>query len=204
MNRNYIFLTILMLVLAGGTWLLNKPAEFKQIKPNDLLWEIIQPTRYITTDQVAKMIIEKDPSLLVVDVRSSDEYDEFTLPNAIHMPLDSIINNSNNMYFGIKGMNVVFISNDDIKADQAWVINKRLGYKSTYVMKGGLNSWYETILNPKRPPETSPATDFELYTFRKGARLYFTGAQIDTSSKQKKDKLIIQRKRKTKITSGGC
>jgi 3-mercaptopyruvate sulfurtransferase SseA len=101
-------------------------------------------------------------------------------------------------------MNVVFISNDDIKADQAWVINKRLGYKSTYVMKGGLNSWYETILNPKRPPETSPATDFELYTFRKGARLYFTGAQIDTSSKQKKDKLIIQRKRKTKITSGGC
>ncbi len=77
MNRNYIFLTILMLVLAAGTWLLNKPSELKQIKPNDLLWEIIQPTRYITTDQVAKMIIEKDPSLMVIDVRNSDEYNEY-------------------------------------------------------------------------------------------------------------------------------
>jgi len=204
MNRNYIFLTILMLVLAAGTWLLKKPAEFKQIEPNDLLWEIIQPTRYITTDQVAKMIIEKDPSLLVIDVRSADEYNEFSLPNAIHMSLDSILNSSNNMYFGIKGMNVVFISNDDIKADQAWVINKRLGYKSMYVMKGGLNRWYETILSPKQPAETAPKTDFELYTFRKGAQLYFTGAQVDTTSIQKKDKLIIQRKRKTKVTSGGC
>jgi len=204
MNRNYIFLTILMLVLAAGTWLLKKPAEFKQIEPNDLLWEIIQPTRYITTDQVAKMIIEKDPSLLVIDVRSADEYNEFSLPNAIHMSLDSILNSSNNMYFGIKGMNVVFISNDDIKADQAWIINKRLGYKSMYVMKGGLNRWYETILSPKQPAETAPKTDFELYTFRKGAQLYFTGAQVDTTSIQKKDKLIIQRKRKTKVTSGGC
>jgi len=204
MNRNYIFLTLLMLVLAAGTWLIKKPAEFKQIKPKDLLWEIIQPTRYVSTDQVAKMIIQNDPSLELVDVRSADEYNEFSLPNAINIPLDSILNSSNLLYFGIKGINVVFISNDDINADQAWVITKRLGYKSTYVMKGGLNRWIETIIQPQQPPETDPGIDYDLYTFRKGARLYFTGAQIDTTSTQKKDKLIIQRRKKSKVVSGGC
>jgi rhodanese-related sulfurtransferase len=204
MNRNYIFLTLLMLVLAAGTWLLKKPSEFKQIKPNNLLLEMIQPTRYVTTDQVAKMIIQKDPSLELIDVRSANEYNEFTLSNAIHIPLDSILNSANTMYFGIKGMNVVFISNDDIKADQAWVISKRLGYKSIYVMKGGLNRWYETILDPQQPPETAPKTDFEIYAFRKGAQLYFTGARVETASTQKKDKLIIQRKRKAPVASGGC
>ncbi len=193
-----------MLVLAAGTWLLKKPSEFKQIKPDDLLWEMIQPTRYVTTDQVAKMIIQKDPSLELIDVRSANEYNEFTLPNAIHIPLDSILNSANTIYFGIKGMNVVFISNDDIKADQAWVISKRLGYKSMYVMKGGLNRWYETILDPQQPPETAPKKDFELFAFRKGAQLYFTGAEVETTSTQKKDKIVIQRKRKAPVASGGC
>jgi sulfur-carrier protein adenylyltransferase/sulfurtransferase len=204
MNRNYIFLTLLMLVLAAGTWLIKKPAKLKQINPKDLLWEIIQPTRYVSTDQVAKMIIQKDPSLELIDVRSADEYNKFSLPNAINIPIDSLLNSSNLLYFGIHGVNVVFISDDDIQSDQAWVITKRLGYNSTYVMKGGLNRWIETIIQPQRPPETDAGTDFELYTFRKGARLYFTGAQIDTTSTYKKDKVIIQRKRKTKVVSGGC
>lgn len=203
MNRNYIFLTILMLALAGGTWFLNKPSEYKQIKPGNLLWEIIQPTRYVSTDHVAKMIIQKDPSLELIDVRSEDEYNEFSLPNAINIPLDSILNNSNLLYFGIHGVDVVFISNDDITADQAWVITKRLGFKSTYVMKGGLNSWIETIIQPKEPPETAPEIDFEQYTFRKGAQLYFTGAPIENTTVTKKE-IVFQRRKKTNVVSGGC
>lgn len=204
MNRNYIYLTILMLVLAAGTWLLQKPSEFKQIKPETLLWEIIQPTRYVTTDQVAKMIIQKDPSLEIIDVRSEEEYNEFSLPNAINVPLDSILNSSNLAFFGIKGVKVVFISDDDIEADQAWVITKRLGYKSTYVMKGGLNSWIETIIQPQEPVQTAAETEFELYSFRKGAQLFFTGATVETASSGSKEKVVVQRKKKTAVAAGGC
>ena len=193
-----------MLALAAGTWLINKPSEFKQIAPEDLLWEMIQPTRFVSTDMVAKMIIQKDPSLILVDVRDTNEYMEFKLPNAINVPLDSLLVSSNRYFYGIKGLHVVFYSNDDIKADQAWVINKRLGYESLYVMKGGLNRWYETILNPQEPPETAPKTEFELFAFRKGAQIYFTGAQIETATSEQKDQIVIQRKRKTPVASGGC
>lgn len=203
MNRNYIFLTALMLLLAAGTFFLTKGSSQNQIEPEKLLWEIIQPTRYVSTDQVAKMIIQKDPTLELIDVRSADEYAKFSLPNSINVPLDSIVNESSMDYFGIPGTNVVFFSNDDIKADEAWVLLKRLGFNATYVMKGGLNTWIETIIQPKEPAEESPRTAFETYEFRKGAQLFFTGAKLEKTTTKKK-KVVIKRKKKAVVASGGC
>ena len=203
MNRNYIYLTVLMLILAFGTFFLTKPKELKQIEPQQLLREIIQPTRYVTTDQVAKMIIHKDPSLELIDVRSSDEFAKFSLPNSINIPLDSLLNSSSLSYLGIPGTKVVFIGNDDILADQAWVLTKRLGFKSTYVMTGGLNLWMETIIKPQKPSEDEPFVAMETYEFRKGAQLYFTGAKDETQDVSKV-KVDVVRKKKTSAAAGGC
>lgn len=203
MNRNYIYLTLLMLILAIGTLMLKKVKEPLQIEPQELLYELIQPTRYVSTDQVAKMIIQNDPSLEMIDVRSSKEFDAFSLPKAINVPLDSLVSKNSLSNFGISGTKVVFISNDDIASDQAWILTKRLGYKSTYVMKGGLNEWMGTIINPKKPEDTESATAFATYAFRQGARLYFTGANTENTVAPKM-KVEVQRKKKSGGTSGGC
>ncbi|HSO88467.1 MAG TPA: rhodanese-like domain-containing protein [Draconibacterium sp.] len=203
MKRNYFFLTILMLLLAVGALFLNETPKQKQLDPQELLREIIQPTRYVTTDQVARMIIQKDPSLQLIDVRSSDEFEKFSLPNSINVPLDSLLTTGNLSNFGIPGTKVVFVSNDDINADQAWVLTKRLGYSSTYVMTGGLNRWMETIIQPAEPSEDAPLTAFENYEFRKGAQLYFTGAKPEV--KESSDtKVQVVRRKKTVSASGGC
>jgi rhodanese-related sulfurtransferase len=203
MNRNYILLTILMLLLAFGTFFLMKPKELKQIEPQELLREIIQPTRYVTTDQVAKMIIQKDPSLELVDVRSAEEFDKFALPNSVNVPLDSLLTSNGLSNFGIPGTKVVFIGNDDIKSDQAWVLTKRLGFKSTYVMTGGLNRWIETIVQPKEPSKEEPYTAFETYEFRKGAQMYFTGAKAEPQEISKVKVDVVRRKKST-VVHGGC
>ncbi|HFB61799.1 MAG TPA: hypothetical protein ENJ69_02325, partial [Bacteroidetes bacterium] len=122
MNRNYIFLTLLMLALALGTFFLKKEPARQETKPETLLLEIVQPTRYVSTDQVAKMIIQKDPSLEIVDVRTPEEFAKFTLPNALNLPPDSLLTPSGNEQLGIPGMKVVFISDDAIRADQEWVL----------------------------------------------------------------------------------
>ncbi|MCD6090423.1 MAG: rhodanese-like domain-containing protein [Bacteroidales bacterium] len=204
MNRNYFFLTALMLLLAIGTMFLSKSEQQKQIEPDKLLWEIIQPTRYVSTDEVAKLIIQNDPSIELIDVRTPKEFAEFSLPNAINIPLDSIVTTSSLEYFGIPGMNVIFFSNDAIQADQGWVMTKRLGFDATYVMKGGLNRWIETIIQPTEPKETAPQTEFDIYQFRKGAQIYFTGAKVETTTNAKKNKVVIKRRKKTVTASGGC
>lgn len=203
MNRNYIFLTVLMLVLAAGTLFLTMNDEPDQIDPEELLQEIIQPTRYITTDQVAKMIIQGDPSLMLIDVRSEDEYESYTLPGALNIPLDSLLADGNLSYLGIPGTKVVFVSNDDIKADQMWVLTKRLGFNSIYVLKGGLNCWMQTIIDPERPSDDAPYAEFETYTFRKGAQMYFTGAGTEDSDAGKVD-VQVRRREKTNVAAGGC
>ena len=203
MNKNYIILTILMLVLAVGTLFLKMSDEPKQIEPEELLQEIIQPSRYVSTDQVAKMIIQGDPSLMLIDVRTAPEYVAYTLPGAVNVPLDELLINDNLLYFGIPGKKVVFISNDDIQADQMWVLTKRLGYSSTYVMKGGINCWMQTIIDPQRPEETAAATDFETYSFRKGAQMYFTGAGAEDAGSNQVD-VQVQRRQKSNVAAGGC
>ncbi len=204
MNRNYIYLTLLILILSAGVFFLPDRNNSQYMNPEELMWEVMQPTRYISTDDIAKMIIENDPTLELIDVRSVDEYEEFTLQNAINIPIDSIVIDSYQDYLGIEEMNAIFFSNDDIKADQTWVIAKRMGYKSIYVMKGGLNCWVNTIIKPVVPDETSSAEDFELYSFRKGASMYFTGSAIDNTDEGKKSGLTVTRKKKKAVAEGGC
>lgn len=203
MNRNYILLTVLMLVLAVGTLFLTTDDEPKQIAPEELLQEIIQPTRYVTTDQVAKMIIQGDPSLLMVDVRPAADYEEYALPGSLNIPLEDLLNDGNLGYFGVPGIKVVFISNDDIRADQTWVLTKRLGIDGTYVMKGGLNKWMQTIIDPAQPNADAPSVDHELHAFRKGAQIYFTGADAATPEGDNVE-VQVRRREKSNVAAGGC
>jgi 3-mercaptopyruvate sulfurtransferase SseA len=107
-------------------------------------------------------------------------------------------------YLGIEDMNVVFVSNDDIRADQAWVIAKRMGYSSLYVMKGGLNYWINTIIKPEQPDETASKEDFERYAFRKGAGMYFMGSEISVPDEVTKSAVTVKRKKKSTVAEGGC
>lgn len=204
MNKTYIYLTVLILALSVGIFFLPERDNEKNITPEELMWEVVQPTRYVTTDQVAAMIIEKDPTLALIDVRSTDEYEAFSLPASVNIPLDSIVVDSYREYLGIEDMNAVFYSNDDIKADQAWVIARRMGYKNIYVLKDGLNCWIKTIIQPERPVETASKEAFELYSFRKGASMYFTGAELLESEEGQKSEITVKRKKKKAVAEGGC
>ena len=203
MNRNYILLMIVIVVLAGGLLFLPQKANYIQQDPEKLMWDIAQPTRYITTDEVAKMIIEKDPLYQLVDVRADYDYDMFSLPGAYNIPLDSLLTEQSDIILDVEDINTILYSDDDLKADQAWVITRRMGYKNIYVMKGGLNCWIRTIIQPKEPKETAPITEFELYKFRQGASIYFTGTEISLDAGEKKPLNVTRRKKET-VAEGGC
>lgn len=204
MNRNYIILAVLFLILAGGLLVLPERENFQQIKPEELMRNIVQTSRFVTTDQVAQMLIEGDPTIMLVDVRDEYDYFEFSLPKAINIPIDSIMVEEYLDYLGIEDMNVVFFSNDDIMADWVWVIAKRMGYGSIYVLKGGLNCWIRTIIQPQSPEETASIEEFELYNIRRGASMYFTGAEISTASEGGAKPVTVVRKKKASVAEGGC
>ncbi len=203
MNKNFFILMGMLLVLAAGLLLLPEKNNSKQMNPEELMWDIAQPTRYITTDEVAKMVIEKDPLLLLVDVRPEKAYEDFSLTGALNVPLDSFAVGYARDRLSFPKRNIVLYSNDDLRADQAWVLAKRMGFNNVYVLAGGLNQWIKTIIQPVAPPETASSEEFSLYTFRKGASVYFTGAKLQQETASREPVNII-RKKKTSAVAGGC
>jgi len=206
MKKKYIIGIIVFIVL--GTVVaftgVNK-REYNETSPDHLFLDLIESTRYFTVEEVAQKIISQDPSIQLIDVRDSISYHKFTLSGAINMPLEDILNPKNKLYLDQNVYKTIFFSNGSSDADVAWMMCNRLGYKNTYVMLGGLNTWVEHILQPENHNVIWDKVDDQMYQYRKGASIYFGGEAIDVdnaSEKMKPKKPIIRRKKKE--VAGGC
>ena len=207
--KRYIILASLLLIAALGLVLLPAYQKNEHVTAEDLLAKVVNPERYVTSDDLAHKIIAKDPSILLIDLRDEEEYAEYTLAGALNIPFDAILNADYEAYLNQGQYDVVLFSNDDFKADQAWLILTRMDYKNLHVLKGGINGWYNTILNPPEPTENMAKGAFELYDFRKAAAMYFGVGikQHDNVEQQdmtpKKVVIPIVKKKKRK-PEGGC
>ena len=177
-----------------------------KLTAEDLLMEVKEGTQFISPDEVVHMIISKDPSLQIIDVRSADEFDKFSLPNAINIPLSDILSSDWEAYINQDVKLNVFYSNGNTSANQAWMITRQLGFENNYVLQGGLNYWAESIINPEAPSENSPNDEIAKYNFRKGAGAALGGASLEANSSTsiKSNKPPIKKKKKKKSVQGGC
>jgi rhodanese-related sulfurtransferase len=206
----YMALAGILIILAGGLVLLPKYEKHEGIKPEELLSRVISPERYISTDKLADKLINQDPSYLLIDIRDEGSYNNYTLPNAINIPLAKLLDEDSEGFLNQNQYNVVLFSNENFYADQAWVLCNRLDYKNLRVLKGGINQWYNTIINPLKPTENMPAVAFELFSFRKAASMYFGVAypeqykRADIVKKVPVKKVITVKKKKKAPAEGGC
>ncbi|MBI9042041.1 rhodanese-like domain-containing protein [Lutibacter sp.] len=208
----YTILALILVILAAGLVLLPKYQKHEGINPEELLSKAISPERYISTDLLAEKLVNQDPSFILIDVRDEAEYAKYSLPNAINIPLKKLLDEDSIPYLNQSQYNVILFSNDNFNADQAWLLCSRLNYKNLKVLKGGLNEWYKTIINPTKPSENMTALDFELYSTRKAASMFFGVAypeqfKVDKPVVVKKTapkKVITVEKKKKKPAEGGC
>jgi rhodanese-related sulfurtransferase len=206
-RRRYRILAAILILLSGGLVLLPKYQKNEGITPEAFLLNVMSTERYISTDQLANSLINKDPSIMLIDVRSAKEYNAFSLQDAVNIPLADILKPDKTPYLSQDGYKVIFYSDDNFYADQAWLIAKRLGYKNIFVLKGGLNTWFNTILNPQEPKTTDSKQEFLKYNTRKAAAMYFgVGGTVNSNAitPTKAPKKIILTKTKKKAVRGGC
>jgi len=205
MNKRYYLLAGIMIILGVVLAFLPEKDYYKQIKPGELLAEINDPARYVTTDQVAEKIINQDPSIVLVDVRSVIENEKFSLPGALNIPMSEILNEEYTDMLDPATQDIIFFSNSDIYAEQAWIVAARYGFTNIYIMKGGLNCWVETIMKPVPPSSTASNYEIDLYEFRRGACTYFAGGNTIIQSDDSKAKpVVVKRRKKKSVAAGGC
>ncbi len=211
LSFRYKILALILIILAGGLVLLPKSPKQEGIEVEQLLSNVLSQERYISTDQIAHKIISRDPSFILVDVRDAENYNNYSLPNALNIPFANLLDEDYEAYLNQTQFDVIFYSNDNFYADQAWVLCNRLGYKNLRVLNGGMNKWYTTIINPTVPEEKMAAEDFELYSTRKAASMYFGVMYPDQGMAEDAEvpkpapkKIITVKKKKKKPVEGGC
>jgi len=204
--RHILALVLLTLGLIMAAIPQNTTHPYK-LSPEALLEHVNSGMQYVTPDEIADMIINEDPSLLLIDIRPENEYEKFHLPGAINIPLSSLLDEQWKPYLDQDTRLNVFYSNSTVNANQAWMLTRQLGYKNNYVLQGGLNYWAETIMNPSAPPSTSPDEEIARFEFRKGAGMALGGgAENATSGADNPAPALpkIAPKPTRKRASGGC
>jgi rhodanese-related sulfurtransferase len=199
-----------LIIIPLGIIIAAVPADrVKQFRltPDELLQEAGAGMQFISPDVVADMLVQKDPSLRLIDVRTPEEYDAYSMPDAINIPLSNLLADE---YTDILNQHTyvnVFYSNGSVYANQAWMITRQLGYENNFVLEGGLNYWFANILSPEAPSQTSPDEEFAKYDFRKSAAAALGGGGVVATEAEtpavKAVKPPVTAKAKKK-PSGGC
>ena len=184
----------------------NKTKQFRLTAP-ELLQEAGSGSQFMSPDVVADMVVKKDLSLQLIDVRTPEEYAAFSLPGAINIPLSNILSDEFTDILNQDAKSNVFYSNGSVQANEAWMIARQLGYENNYVLEGGLNYWFANILGATEPSQASPNEEFAKYDFRKSAAAALGGGAVVSSTDAvpaagaKKPPVATKAKKKV---SGGC
>ena len=207
MNKRYLLLAGIIIALGVGILFMPAKDTAKQTQPELLLAAIDDPSRFLTTDDITDRLVKKDPALMLIDVRPESQFKVFFIPGAINIPADSLLSAAAQEMLSQKEMDKVFYSNADVTSDQVWIICKRMGLQRIYVLQGGVNKWFSTIVKAEKPAASAPTEALELYQFRMAASQHFFGSREMASNPKvapDKKKVTVVKKASEAASGGGC
>ena len=185
----------------------------EKVSQKQIISELKEKAYFITADALAAMLVEKDPTVKLVDVRDAFEFQKFSLPNATNLNIENIVSDEWSEFMNQDKYTIVIYSNGNVDAVEAWMLCRMKGYENIFVLQGGLNNWYETILNPQKPASTMADEELAKYEFRKAAGSSLGGVAGDSTSaipakmagsEAPKPKPAAGTAKKKKGASGGC
>jgi len=203
MNTRVIICIILISFGSIAAILPKENTSSIRLNADQMLHEIRLATNLISPDELADLLINKDPSILLIDVRDSIEYGKFHLPGAINIPLNNLLNDNWIPYIDQISQNNIFYSNGTMLSSEAWIITKQLGFKNNFVLSGGINEWFATIIKPERPTSMAPTEEWALYNKRKASGMFFTGSKASSADEAALSLPPVPRKKKSRV-QGGC
>lgn len=91
-------------------------------------------------------LIEKGGNeFVLVDLRSPERFEQYHIPNAINIPFQRVLDESNLAKLENDGPKIFYASRS--KAAEITVMLTQMGYKDIYTLKGGLEYWQAKVEN---------------------------------------------------------
>ncbi|WP_340111618.1 rhodanese-like domain-containing protein [Maribellus mangrovi] len=177
-------------------------AKSFQLKPTELLEISLNPDIYFSVDEVARFVNNEDSTIQLIDLRSASEFMESNIPGSINIPFNDLLNPNWEGYLNQDKVRNVYYANGDEKANLAWTIVSGLGYSNSFVMKGGMNEWYLTVMLSEFYGERITSRENALFENRYKARKTFT--QINSLPDSLKMQYLEAKRLEESQLDGGC
>lgn len=192
-------------MLLTGCFLAFIPSRKKDsftLKPGHLAHWAASDTSSFTADEVARMIVNEVPGITLIDIRSGEDFNTCRLPAAMHIPFSDLLNPANRELLNRRTGKNIFYSNGDEISAAALTLTTGLGYPNCYRLKGGLNGWYEVVMNASFTGDRITASENALFGTRADAGRLFT--EYNSLPDSLKPKLFVSRQLATAKLDGGC
>ncbi|MFO7370796.1 MAG: rhodanese-like domain-containing protein [Bacteroidales bacterium] len=201
MNPRVTLSMILILLGAILAFLPSSGSYSFRGKPEIVLAAALDADSYVTVDQVARLLVNEDSTYQLIDLRSPEEFQAASIPDAINIPYNELFSTHLESYLN-RNVRNIFYANGDYVANYALVVAEGLGFKDNQVMKGGLNEWYDVVMNSRFIGDKISARENALFEIRTKARKQFTDLNSlpDSLKARYRESKEIQRKK----LDGGC
>jgi 3-mercaptopyruvate sulfurtransferase SseA len=180
----------------------NPSSKTFKLKPDELLAKSATNEIYFSVDEVARFVNSEDSTIQLIDLRSAEEFRKCNIPGSVNIPFEELLNQNYAVYLNQKNVSIVFYGNGDQLANMAWTIATGLGYENSFVIKGGLNEWYKTVMLTRFEGETITPRENALFENRYKVRDIFN--QINSLPDSLKTKFFDAKRLQQKKLDGGC
>ncbi len=158
----------------------------------------------VTSERVVFDIMNERNDVVYIDLRQSEQYQRFSLPGAINMNPEEVLDRKYRAFFRRDSREKVFFSDGTSVPTQVWTIARRAGISHIYILEGGLNGMFEMLFTDKPEEDNNNYMYGFSKRFAKEARQYFRegGAVKPAPDKQAPVHTIIEVQ--VPVASGGC
>ena len=184
---------------------------------NDRRWSWIEDER---ETQLANREVQIHPAELldtmndrhlitrVIDVRPESDYNTFHILDAEHIPVNELIDHTEEFLDAEANTVFILVSNDEVLATAGWKLMVAESIPNVYLLEGGLNNWITIYADEEfliEYPPTTEANDGQLafsFTAALGSRYTAAWPHHDLVEIEYEAKIKIEAKRGA--TGGGC
>ncbi len=166
-------------------------------KVSDPSYAAAHPVDKMDADELAFRIVDHEPNIRIIDIRSPKEFAALALPNSYNVQRADLFGKDWVSTFSQRHLRKVVVGNDETQERTAYYLLHELGYENIAILRGGIGTFKRTILDSTTFVPTGSRWDDDVREFREGARPAILKMIAD--AKNKPVKTVIKRK-----IQGGC
>lgn len=195
---------ISMLLISLGVILAFLPVGTRSlsINPGRLLKATLSEEAFFTADQVARFVVSEDSTIRIIDLRSPEEFRAFSIPGSVNVPYNQFFDADPRTFLGSGDIKNILYSNSDLHSAYALALARGMRHENVFVMKGGLNEWFSSVMNSSFTGERITARENALFETRTKAKRIFT--EMNSLPDSLKQKLLDSKRLEAMKLDGGC